>query len=139
MTGDEAWDLGDDLMIASDRLITWEPVQIVMPPWMDAISVAIAKGPEGPVTTRLALVCQDHGVIEYNGASISVGQILEGARTHWRWQHSAQVDVSEHPEGEDGQTDTDPAVPEPEPDTEAVHDAHGGDQVKDDLQDSHGH
>lgn len=131
MDPEDAWDLGDDLIIAADRLMSeqgkWQEAVTEAPPWMDQVHVAVTGN-------GLGLVCEDHGIIEYPGMMISLTQAMDGARAHWRQQHSAEVDVAEHAEGEDGHADAQPSVPEAEPDTEAVADAHGGgDQVQNDL------
>ena len=96
----EAWDLGDDLIIAADSLLKWESVgYTTLPPWSGQMKVATVALPTK--AHRLALVCDDHGIVEYEGMQISIGQILEGARTHWKWQHSADAEVAEDAEGED--------------------------------------
>lgn len=130
LSPDEAWDLGDDLMIAGTRLMPFDSVATTtMPAWADEVRVSVNGN-------RMSLICDHHGVFEYVGPVMSVGQILQGAQGHWHQQHSSQVDVAEHAEGEDGQADAQPSVPEAQPDAEAVADAHGGgDQVQNDLKD----
>lgn len=125
----EAWDLGDDLIVAATRLLPTEPVGFTTaPPWMEHTQVAMA------MSNRLAVVCDDHGAVFYPGMRMPLDEVMDKAREHWAQQHSAQVNVAEHAEGEDGDAQADHAVPEPEPQTEAVADAHGGgDQVQNDL------
>jgi hypothetical protein len=129
----EAWDLGDDLIIAADQLLPWQSVGFTtMPPWQEHIQLTIAW------SNRLALVCDDHGVIHYLGMQMPLSEATGLARAHWAQQHSAEVDVAEDAEGEDRDAQADPAVPEAKSQAEAVADAHGGgDQVQQDLQDSH--
>lgn len=89
LEAEDAWDLGDDLTIAADRLMfrQVEEVQaaVVEPPaWISQVSVAI-------LGWRLSVVCAEHGVIQYPGSVLDVGQVMNKAREHWAQQHSAQV------------------------------------------------
>lgn len=96
LTPEDAWDLGDDLLIAADRLMTtWEPAEVDLPPWMTKIQVAVI------MNDRLALVCEDHGAIHYPGMRLPVEDVVDLSRTHWTQQHSADAEVSEDTESED--------------------------------------
>lgn len=92
----EAWDLGDDLIIAATELLPHEPVGFTtMPPWMDHIQVAIAS------SNRLALVCNDHGAIHYPGMRLPLNEMADLARAHWAQQHKE----GDHEERSDGGSD----------------------------------
>lgn len=68
------------------------------------------------------------------GQAWDLGDDLQwAARTIWD-AVLPEVDVAQDAEGEDGDADADPAVPETEPQAEALGDAHGsGDQIQEDL------
>lgn len=98
---EDAWDLGDDLIIASSDLIAWEPVGFTtFPPWPDGIQVAVLQS-EAAALPRLAVICDDHGTIHYPGMRIPLSEVWDLARAHWRQQHSADAEVSEDTESED--------------------------------------
>jgi hypothetical protein len=132
---DEAWDLGDDLLIAADRvwggdgpsggwLDDGAARQLFTDEQLDALKhLADERGVTVPQLIREEMIA----TVEFS-----------------RWAETLHDDlpdvyVAKDAEGEDGDPDADPPVEEPEPDAEAVHDAHGGgDQVQNDLDETHG-
>lgn len=151
----DGWDLGDDLLIASGRIWLEESGKpfnpeveegIIDQQWLDERAagvlftvdqmenlreLATSRGLTLPQLIReemlatLAFATWDETIED-----VPITRIV---------RMSPQVDVAEDAEGEDGDADADPAVPETEPQAEAVADTHGGgDQVQDDLENSHG-
>lgn len=121
----EAWDLGDDLIIVAIDLLSEDPIGFTtLPPWVDKIQVAIA------MSNRLAIICEDHGAIQYPGMRIPLAEVQDLAREHWKQQHS---EVAQDAEGEHGDGHAVPAVHDAVAVAEPIAQAEDrGDEVQDD-------
>lgn len=121
MTPDEAWDLGDDLLIAASRVWTDRGVNDLLlteqPRWLTDVAIHTDEG----YPQLFCVLCQD---IFGSPTPLSpLGQVMDMAREHWASVHPY---VAQDAEGEDGDAHADPAVPEAELKAQAVGDAHGG-------------
>lgn len=153
LSPDEAWDLGDSLIISAGQVWQQDTGQPWNPDWPAAVTAPsdqewLDERATGVLFTDdqlsdLRTLAQQRGMTV---ARMVREELLASLASSTWGDHdvtsrdpdvarSADVDVAQDAEGEDRNADTDPAVPEPEPDTEPVHDTHGGgDQIKDDSQ-----
>lgn len=87
---EEAWDLGDDLIVSATRLLppqTW--LESEVPAWATKIQVTVvtASQPGATPVFRLAVICDDHGAIDYPSTRTPLSKLQDTAQTHWEQQH----------------------------------------------------
>jgi hypothetical protein len=97
LTPDEAWDLGDDLLIAADRIMMardgWEEGVVEPPQWLTKIHLDTEDGFSG----LWCDVCQTH--LRDTIPWTEVYRIMDAARNHWTARHTQEVTDEERPDG----------------------------------------
>lgn len=140
MDAGDAWDLGDDLLIAAGQI--WQdgtgkpydpdwPEALVDQAFLDERATGILFTEEQMADLRVLATARGKTLPQL----IREEMLATLEFTNWDHKFLAEVDVAEDAERENGDTQAQPAVPEPEPDTETVADTHSsGDQVQDDRE-----